>query len=238
MNLTKVTFTGIDGRTDVDRLVDIHRRYPYVEFGVLMSYDWPYNGNRFPNPVFLKCLDGKGIPLSLHLCGTLAVNVLKGDVSSAVSLCDGCYDLFSRMQLNVPANGMFQEIRSLMHTGNVREVIVQMRSAYLLEDFLKGFIPKGVSYLLDSSGGRGIDTPLDIVNYSDVHIGYAGGIGVENVEQKLRKLLEYDSDEKFWIDMETKVRNSDDWFDLDKVEKILEISDSLMKEYHKKFFQR
>jgi hypothetical protein len=50
------------------------------------------------------------------------------------------------------------------------------------------------------------------------------------VAGKLRTLLEYPSDEMFWIDMETRVR-TEDWFDLDKVEQVLEICDCLIKEY-------
>lgn len=41
MKLTKVTFTGVDEKTDLDHLQEIGKKYPYVEFGVLMSYNWP-----------------------------------------------------------------------------------------------------------------------------------------------------------------------------------------------------
>jgi hypothetical protein len=63
-------------------------------------------------------------------------------------------------------------------------------------------------------------------------VGYAGGISPDNVEKKLRTLLEYDSDERFWIDMETRVRTEDEWLDLDKVERVLEICDPIIKEYN------
>ena len=86
-----------------------------------------------------------------------------------------------------------------------------------------------MSYLLDASGGAGIDTPIQIITSPGIHIGYAGGIGPENVESKLRTLLEYDSDEYFWIDMETRVR-TDEWLDLDKVEHVLKTCKTILDE--------
>lgn len=38
----------------------------------------------------------------------------------------------------------------------------------------------------------------------------------------------------FWIDMETGVR-TDDWLDLDKVEKVLKICDPIIKEHEKNY---
>jgi len=85
-----------------------------------------------------------------------------------------------------------------------------------------------MSYLIDYSGGRGIESPLEVVNVPGVHVGYAGGIGPGNVGQKLRGLLTYPSDGEFWIDMETRVR-TDEKFDLDKVEQVLKICDHILK---------
>lgn len=112
------------------------------------------------------------------------------------------------------------------------ETIIQMHTPELCELFLHGQTPRFTSYLLDASGGAGIDTPIQVVTYPGVHIGYAGGIGPDNVEAKLRTLLEYDSQERFWIDMETHVRTITDdgeWLDLDKVEEVLKICDHILK---------
>ena len=110
----------------------------------------------------------------------------------------------------------------------MREVIIQMSSTEIFQQFLKGKLPKCASYLLDASGGRGINTPIEIVNHPGVHIGYAGGISQDNVKNKLRTLLEHDSDDVFWIDMESSVRTEDDWLDLDQVEHVLEICNNLL----------
>ena len=126
---------------------------------------------------------------------------------------------------------MVSYLRKLHPLPYMGEVIVQMHTPELCEQFLNGERPSFMSYLLDASGGAGIDTPIRIVTAKNTHIGYAGGIGPENVESKLRTLLEYDSKEKFWIDMETRVRTKDEWLDLDKVEQVLDICDAVMKEY-------
>ena len=110
----------------------------------------------------------------------------------------------------------------------IDEVIIQMHTPELCKQFLAGQHPRFTSYLLDASCGAGIDTPIEIVTSPGIHIGYAGGIGPDNVEGKLRTLLEHPTEDKFWIDMETRVR-TDEWFDLDKVEQVLNICDHILK---------
>ena len=230
MKLTKVTFTGVDERTDLKRLARLQRAFPFAEFGFLISKDWRQNGNRFPNPNIMWNLANQWsqqpFSLSLHICGELAMEAAKGDWSydtfSEAMNAPELITIFERVQLNVSSK------QPLPYMG---EVIVQMHTPELCEQFLNGERPSFMSYLLDASGGAGIDTPIRIVTAKNTHIGYAGGIGPENVESKLRTLLEYDSKEKFWIDMETRVRTKDEWLDLDKVEQVLEICNTVMKEY-------
>lgn len=232
MKLSFVTITGIDEKTELSRVKDLSEQYPFAEFGVLMSYDWSYNGPRFPSPSICDMLANLEIKnLSAHLCGQLAIDVAYGHIDKVDAPSFNCFDIFKRCQLNLRANGMFDTLRLVKPFKNLDEVIVQMHTPEMFERFLKGELPAGVSYLLDASGGRGIDTPIEVVTSPGVHVGYAGGISPDNVEKKLRTLLEYDSDERFWIDMETRVRTEDEWLDLDKVERVLEICDPIIKEY-------
>ena len=78
MKLTKVTFTGVDERTDVKRLVQLQKRFPFVEFGVLLSYDWQFNGNRFVDPLIISVLRDRELSLSAHFCGQAALDVAAG----------------------------------------------------------------------------------------------------------------------------------------------------------------
>ena len=232
MKLSKVTFTGIDEKTDLNRLVKLQKAYPYAEFGVLISYDWKSNGCRFPDPQFLKSLLPLGLNLSAHFCGQAALDIVYGKRFKTDALLDGCSKIFRRCQLNLKADGLFSELRKLKSLPFMDETIIQMHTPELCELFLHGQTPRFTSYLLDASGGAGIDTHIQVVTSPGVHIGYAGGIGPDNVEAKLRTLLEYDSQERFWIDMETRVRTVTDdgeWLDLDKVHEVLKICDHILK---------
>ena len=113
------------------------------------------------------------------------------------------------------------------------EVILQMKNGDSLDSFLRycGKPLFHVAYLLDASGGRGINTPIRVFDNKDIHIGYAGGMNPKNVGAKLKQLLDYYSYGSFWIDMESGVRDSDDWFDLDKVEQVLKVCDPIIKEH-------
>ena len=238
MKLTYVTFTGIDMRTDLNRLKRIQEQYPYAEFGVLMSYDWAYNGCRFPDPALCEKLANANLKnLSAHLCGKLALDVAYGDIKKVLAPSFNYFDIFSRCQLNLQAAGMFAILAMVKPFDNLKEIIIQMHTPRHCEMYLKKQgIAEGQSYLLDASGGAGIDTPIEIVTSPGVHIGYAGGIGPDNVEEKLRTLLAHPTDDRFWIDMETRVRTVDgtgEWLDLDKVERVLEICDPMIKEYNK-----
>jgi hypothetical protein len=58
----------------------------------------------------------------------------------------------------------------------------------------------------------------------DVLCGYAGGLGPDNIEAQLELISKAVGNREIWVDMETHVRSNDDQrFDLDKVEKVLEI---------------
>jgi hypothetical protein len=231
MILTKVTFTGIDERTDLKRVKQLQKKYPFAEFGVLLSYDWKENGQRFPNPEILARLEKQGLNLSAHFCGQAAIDLAIGKRFKVLEQLSSHIRLFRRCQLNLRANGLFSNLRKLSPIPYINEVIVQMHTPELCEQFLAGERPKHLSFLLDASGGAGIDTPIQILTSPGAHIGYAGGIGPDNVEGKLRTLLEYDSKEKFWIDMETRVR-TEEWLDLNKVEQVLVICERLLKEHN------
>lgn len=222
-NIKQITFTGVDENTDLERLYDIQRRYPLAEFGVLLSEKWKDNSNRYLNPELLKHINPKYLNLSLHLCGKIARNALNQDWSRVFELTGGTFEMFKRCQLNVSKEKPKFPVTLVSIPESLDELIIQQKSIdnMALFDSITDHSGK-VSVLMDASGGNGIAGQLDPVKLN-TKVGYAGGLNPDNVEEKLRNILTgySDNDDPFWIDMETGVRTND-WFDLDKVEDVLE----------------
>lgn len=229
MRLKHITFTGIDARTDLQELQAIQQQYPIAEFGVLTSYHWYENGNRYLNPQFLCNLRGQRLNLALHVCGRAASDAADGYWNSIDKHLIYCLGLFKRVQLNI-ANRADIPYRLASTPNNHTEVIIQQRDIHDIE-FYERSKWMNTSILLDASGGQGINTPIEILK-CDGKIGYAGGINPDNVADKLTYLFENVHDGVFWIDMESGVR-TDDWFDLDKVRRVLETCKPIIKEYSK-----
>lgn len=233
MRLKHITFTGVDAKTDVEALREIQNRWPMVEFGVLTSYHWYENGNRYLDPRLFRYLTKAQLRLSLHVCGTAAHDAACGEYGEICYLSWGKYRYFQRIQLNVAERKDNPKIVSSTPYGH--EVIIQQRNIHDLSLYAqtreewKDYCGE-LSILLDASGGRGIDTELKIL-HTDHKIGYAGGFNPENVEDKLTYLYE-NGCANFWIDMESGVR-TDDWFDIDKVVKVLEICKPIIERYDK-----
>ena len=227
LRLKHITFTGVDEKTDLKALEKIQREYPIAEFGVLTSYHWFENGNRYPDPSLIGSLD-KIMNLSLHVCGAAAHDAATGKWGALdVHLC-GQLDKFKRIQLNIAGHENNPK-HVCLPRYKYQEIIVQSKDPENLDVYNKTvdvYNSKQFSALIDASGGRGIDTPLR-VRLSWGKIGYAGGINPDNVADKLRFLLKNVIMGEFWIDMESGVR-TDDWFDLDKVEDVLKTCQKIL----------
>ncbi|MBQ9884396.1 MAG: hypothetical protein IJM43_08100 [Bacteroidaceae bacterium] len=229
--LQHITFTGVDGKTDIFALEELQRKYPIAEFGVLVSQNWWKNGNRYFNPSFLREL--AGLNLSAHFCGSIARYAAKGHFEYFLSWARSCHRIFKRCQLNIASSAGDISSFNNHRVGKslFREVILQQKSANECELFQKSE-KENISVLLDASGGRGIDTPIKVLPNAGKHfkVGYAGGFNPENVAEKLIYLYEQKEVGDFWIDMESGVR-TDDWFDIDKVRSVLEICMPIIKRY-------
>ena len=206
-------------------------QHPIAEFGVLVSKNWRENGNRYFNPSYIKALFNSKLNLSAHLCGSIARSAISGDVIPFIEWANGCVNIFDRCQINIAKNeenpncfDVDDDIKQLFN-----EVILQQTSADNC-DLYKASAAQNdmVTVLLDASGGEGIDTPIKTLKGKKV--GYAGGINPDNVADKLSFLLQNENVGDFWIDMESGVR-TDDWFDIDKVIKVLQICDKVIKKH-------
>lgn len=233
MKLQHITFTGIDGKTDLRELLEIQQKYPIVEFGVLVAKNWRENGNRYFNPSYLKSLEKNRLNLSAHLCGSIARAAVSGDWEPYREWAKSYPYFFQRCQINISlskSNPEKFEIYGGAHSFN--EIILQQKDIRHTRLFMNSCNTKKgepkVSVLLDASGGQGIDTNIEVLE-GNFKVGYAGGINPDNVYEKLKYLLTNKKVGNFWIDMESGVR-TDDWFDTNKVCRVLKEYERVISE--------
>lgn len=208
-----VTLTGADDRTDPAELLNLSARYPGTEFGILLSAQRAGTA-RYPNPAWIDRIRGRGLRLAAHVCGALAHEI----VSSGRSLIDPHLHGFSRIQINTarPVDidlllGWRDRVSGF--TREPLEVILQCRESFPQED--------RISWLFDRSGGRG-DRPEfwpEPPGSATIRHGYAGGIGPETLVETLRAIPAQGG---FWIDMESRIRDTDDRFSPDLCRQVLE----------------
>lgn len=196
-----ITFTGADEHTDIERMVSLSKKYP-IEWGILFSPKRQGAG-RYPPLDFAERLTRRGgLRLAAHLCGDHARAALKGIWPLA-------FGGFDRVQINTTEGHINV---AAVHEWAARKgmrAILQCRSA--------SFPPTThVAWLFDQSGGRGIEPGAWPKSHATSQCGYAGGIGPDNVLDVLSRIDSTD----FWIDMESKVRDANDRFDLDAVERV------------------
>lgn len=234
MVIRTVTITGADNKTNQRDLATLSKKFPFVEWGILISKN-SEGLSRFPSHYWIKKLFTYNLNLSCHVCGTLVRSLLKGSLELNLELLDS----FNRIQLNFHVENVKVDIDSfsqlLKDIG--KDIIFQMdgKNDYLMFKLYDKFAR--IFPLFDLSGGAGIvpnewHFPLKYNNSTElIYCGYAGGLGPDNLEDQLRRIENVVGDHTIWIDMETKVRSKNDSvFDIDRVETCLEIAKPYVKE--------
>lgn len=238
--LTTVTITGADDQTDIDSLLELSQKYPFVEWAILYSPNQD-GAPRYPlakwRNAFIDAARGTAVRRAMHLCGP-SVRELMSQGAQKLAYRAG----YQRVQLNFNAKRFTNaELIKLARSagwaefwdGSPQGVIVQHNSAN--EAVPEIFISNGcsdVQVLFDSSGGRGLELDTYPTPLPDFLCGYAGGIGPDNIDSALQKAAAAAGSRDYWIDMESKVR-TDEVFDLEKVEKVLASCANWMKAYGK-----
>lgn len=221
MKIKYVTFTGIDRQTDLSRLERLQRQYGFAEFGILYSHKWREKGERYPEPAFIREVAKHGrLNLSIHLCGTIARQMLEGEVEAFYDSIGCDWPVFNRHQLNIAVSDFENKTIKQLQDIRFHNTIIQVKSEDVCRKLLERVDNFRISYLVDPSGGKGLESSFTHVKSEKNLVGYAGGITPENVGQKIFSLISNDSDQEFWIDMESRVRTNNK-FDIDKVEQVL-----------------
>lgn len=86
---------------------------------------------------------------------------------------------------------------------------------------LAGWINHAV--LFDSSGGNGVECKAWPSPISGVSCGYAGGLGPDHLAEELPRICAAANTRPYWVDMQGKLRTSEDAFDLNLAESCLQI---------------
>jgi hypothetical protein len=226
MNLLieRVSLTGADDRTELSRLIDLTARFPCVEWALLYV---PHNEGAPRNPMrawrdafFSHLADYSAV----HLCGALAFEqLLQGTLPDDILAAP-------RLQLNINARKtdfsdekVLEVFRRALALGP--EIILQYHpnSAALIEQFARATPGKDrerVHILMDASRGTGVapqgwSRPQRLDKF---FVGYAGGIGPENIQAVLRDVSALGR--PCWVDMESGIR-TENQFDADKAEAVL-----------------
>lgn len=233
--LNKVTVTGADDSVDISKLIEIQQKYPFVEWGILLSkkYSLKDGVNRFPSRAWLNSLIsnvGK-LNLSGHICGDWVKETLLGQFPALDEIHGNFTSSFMRFQLNThaePHKVDFDKLDIVLNSIRGQSIIFQLDGVNDIMCPMWKRNHRNISGLFDLSHGAGILPSKWPHPLPGAYCGYAGGLSPDNVVHQMGKIIEACKDRKddvIWIDAETHLRNDGDRvFDLELVTKFLENS--------------
>jgi hypothetical protein len=237
MRLTGVTITGADDGIKLEDLIPLSHKYPFVEWAILFSTkrqgtprypsgEWlrHFHGTmnwiwHDPHPTVLRC--------AAHACGDVARMLMSsggwyGDPVPCGNWMQTWSHAFRRVQINgFCLADVGDRFETMVDAWQHTEFILQAPSSlHLMQAAVMRRKHPNVSALYDPSGGRGQAQEGWPTPVKDMRVGYAGGIGPDNVLKVIEAIDRLDADGTYWIDMESGVR-TDERFDLGKVEAVL-----------------
>ncbi len=222
--LEHVTLTGADDNTPIEGLLDLHAKFPFVEFGILVS---SRPGRRMPSLEWIKRAivlfahqDTPEPPaLSLHICGLRLKDLCAGKPIlqdfRPILMC------FRRWQLN------FHGIRQLPGTVSriidaLREMQVDPEIIFQLDGFNDHLVDDALalrmkfSGLFDRSHGAGrLPDRWPHGPGALFKCGWAGGLGPDNLAEQIPLIQQAAGPFPWWLDMERKVMGPGDGLDCD-----------------------
>jgi phosphoribosylanthranilate isomerase len=232
--LERVTITGADDGTSVEEMLALSRRYPFVEWGILVSKR--HEGSpRFPSRKWMVALVEAAMPdketellnLSTHICGAWVREMFVGKMDwTALPMVAS---VSQRVQINTHAEEHVST-RRMMDTLEQRseaQFIFQWDGVNDHLIYAAKACALNVAALFDTSGGAGVLPEKWIAPADEFPCGYAGGLGPDNVLAQIAK-IEAVCAKPYWIDMERRVRTQDDSaLDMDAVRSVLEQAEGL-----------
>lgn len=206
MSWPRITLTGIDSMTPRIWIGAMVKAYPDIEFGVLHSAS--NQANRYTQECdLMDRLTPCVRQAALHVCGREAVGRLltRDKFRRATEQCQ-------RMQVNgTHACGV---IEAICRKFPNHQIITQWKpdTIYCDEENPLEVIAKNHAILVDGSGGRGVCPAVWVRPDTKKEVGFAGGLRLENFEVEFRR-IEKVAKGRWWVDLETGLRNAEDYFD-------------------------
>jgi len=221
------TLTGADDSTQLDDLFRLSMEFPYVEWGVLF-HEVQRGTGRYPSIEWIDklCNDlarHPGARFALHVCGRDAVSQFLIGVGTASRIAS----YFGRIQLNFVGSNFDPALVTVAIKRHPEKTIVTQHNtanAGLLEVLGKH---RNHALLFDESGGRGASPQSWPPPLPGKLCGYAGGLGPDSLEVELPRIQQAAGQSVFWIDMEAKLRDKLDRFDLVRARRCLVICQRL-----------
>lgn len=217
--ISLVTFTGIDKSCDFADIRAFARRYPFVEFGILLSLTPEDKDARYMMDVEIDfAIDNlrADVPLALHICGSAVTHFVKGTNATVLNLAKKV----GRVQLN------FNAARKIDFTISELDSAVRNFPGKVITQHFPGnanlvetISSPNHQVLHDTSGGRGIETTRWQAPFYHKVTGYAGGLGPDGIGEAVDAIQTASGTTPVWIDMESRIRTSG-LLDLDKCDMV------------------
>lgn len=240
-HLRFVTLTGVDEKTDLSELVRLSAEFPFVEWGVLYDESLAGRDPRYPSldwiSQFAAVAEQNSLYVALHLCGSAVARlrdfVAADELPSRTPATEPTFALldlaqrFGRVQLNTVAKmshvpALRALIQRISRSENRTRVILQWTDGSAA---VCGWLQSEHAFevLVDSSGGRGVErTDWPSLGQTHPRAGYAGGLGPDNLAEQLPRIAKAAYRRSYWVDMETKLRNEQGYFDLSRCKQALQ----------------
>lgn len=226
--LELITLTGVDDHTSLQSLEQISCLHPYVEWGFLYSPKRQGAPGRYPSIATLQQAFAElpaSVKVALHVCGAGVPNLLQGE-SIITQLVEMIGARGGRVQLNFNAQRIekkftLDDVRLCLDKFPSIQFITQYNDANARVHHVLGDCATH-SVLFDASGGQGLSPQGWSKPLEGIHCGFAGGLGPDNLATELLKIQSIADTNPYWVDMEGKIRDQDDRFDIGCISKMLD----------------
>jgi len=232
MPLTRCCLGGADETTPLVELVAVSDLYPFVEWAFLYSPERQGSRGRYPSVARMQRAF-RDLPsmvrVALHISRD-GVNQLLAGEAVVSGLFEQVRTRGGRVQLDIDlpqAGAALEQLRQFVAGRPQVTFITRHNNQNSEASRALGDLPNH-AVLFDASTGHGHGSAAWPAPIPDVACGYAGALGPDSLAQALPQIYAAAGDAEFWIDIEDRLRDADDRFDMHRARVCLErIGDDL-----------